>query len=106
MAVNMINEYTRYRIPPGQRAAFLSDYANAAEYLRASSTCLGYELAQCEEEQDCFILRIIWQSTAAHLGIFRNGEEFRRFLPLIKPYIPFIEEMRHSALTDICWIRP
>jgi quinol monooxygenase YgiN len=101
----MVNEYTRYRIPEDKRAAFLSDYAKAADYLRASSACLGYELSQCEEEQDYFTLRIIWQSTAAHLGTFRGSDEFRRFLPLIKPYIPFIEEMRHYALTEICWSR-
>jgi quinol monooxygenase YgiN len=101
----MVNEYTRYRVPDEKRAAFLSDYEKASEYLRASSACLGYELGQCEEEQACFILRIRWQSTAAHLEGFRASEEFRRFLPLIKPYIPFIEEMRHYAPTDICWSR-
>jgi quinol monooxygenase YgiN len=101
----VVNEYTRYRIPKEKHAAFLSDYTKAADHLRASSACLGYELCQCEEEQDCFILRIIWQSTAAHLGIFRASEEFRRFLPLIKPYIPCIEEMRHYAPTDLRWTR-
>ena len=101
----MINEYTRYRIPKDKHAAFLSDYMNAAEHLRASSACLGYELSQCEEEADCFILRIIWQSTEAHLGGFRGSEEFRRFLPLIKPYIPCIEEMHHYAPTGLSWTR-
>ena len=101
----MINEYTRYRIPKEKHAAFLSDYTLAAEHLRASSACLSYDLSQCEEEPECFILRIIWQSTAAHLGGFRSSEEFRRFLPLIKPYFSCIEEMRHYAPTDLLWSR-
>jgi len=50
----VINESTRYRIPKEKHGAFLSDYTKAAEHLRASSVCLGYELCQCEEEQDCF----------------------------------------------------
>ena len=101
----MVNEYIRYRIPPAQHAAFLSDYAEAAQHLRASAVCLGYEMSRCEEEGDCFILRIVWQSTADHLGVFRGSAEFRGFLPLIKPYIANIEEMRHYAPTDLCWTR-
>ena len=101
----MVNEYTRYRIPVDKRTAFLSDYTQAAEHLRASPACLGYDLSQCEEEQDCYILRIIWQSTAAHLEIFRGSDDFRHFLPLIKAYIPCIEEMRHYAPTELHWTR-
>jgi hemoglobin len=101
----MVNEYIRYRITAERRAAFLSDYAKAAECLRASSVCLGYDLSQCEEDPDCFILRIAWQSTADHIGKFRGSEQFQRFLPLIRAYVPDIEEMRHYAPTSIQWTR-
>jgi len=101
----MMNEYIRYRIPAEPRTAFLSDYTRATEYLRASPVCLGYELSQCEEEQDCFVLRIVWQSTADHLGEFRGSAEFQGFLRPIKPYIPNIEEMRNYAFTLIRWNR-
>jgi hemoglobin len=87
------------------RTAFLADYSKAAVYLRTSTACLGYAPSQCEEEVECFILRIIWQSATAHLGNFKGSEEFRRFLPLIKLYIPFVEETRHYAPTDINWSR-
>lgn len=102
----MVNEYIRYKMPAEKRAAFLSDYATASEYLRASPVCLGYELSQCEEDQECFILRIIWQSTSDHLGKFRGSTEFQGFLQLIRPYMPEIEEMRHYALTEVRWSRP
>lgn len=101
----MVNEYIRYRIPAETHAAFLSDYNRAAEYLRASPVCLGYELSQCEQEQNCFVLRIAWQSTADHLGKFRGSQEFQGFLRLIRSYVPNIEEMRHYAPTDIRWNR-
>lgn len=99
----MVNEYIRYRIPAETHAAFLSDYTEAAKYLRASPVCLGYELSQCEEEQNCFVLRIVWQSTADHLGKFRGSPEFQGFLRLIRSYVSNIEEMRHYAPTDIRW---
>jgi quinol monooxygenase YgiN len=101
----MTNEYIRYRIPAEQQTAFLADYAAAAAQLRASPVCLGYELSRCEEEDSCFILRIVWQSTAAHLQQFRASAQFQQFLPLIRPYVPYIEEMRHYAPTALQWRR-
>ena len=101
----MVNEYIRYRIGAEMHAAFLSDYQKAGDYLRASPVCLGYELTQCEEERECFILRIVWRSTADHMSKFRGSAEFQNFLGLIKPYVPNIEEMRHYALTAVCWER-
>ena len=101
----MINEYIRYRLPKERHAEFVADYARAGEFLRASPICHGYDLSQCEEEPDCFILRIVWTSTQDHLGKFRGSEEFKGFLAAIKPYIPNIEEMRHYPPTAVQWMR-
>jgi quinol monooxygenase YgiN len=54
----MIIEYIRYKIAPEQRQAFIQAYVQAAVQLYNSKFCLGYELAECEEEQEQFILRI------------------------------------------------
>jgi quinol monooxygenase YgiN len=88
-------EYIRYRIDDARRDAFIAAYAEAAKALDDSEYCLGYQLTQCEEEPDRFILRIRWTSTADHLGKFRSSEQFRRFLPPIRPYVSDIEEMQH-----------
>ncbi len=40
----MIVEYIRYNLPSGLNAQFEADYAKAAEFLKASSVCLGYDL--------------------------------------------------------------
>ncbi len=101
----MINEYIRYEISAEHHAAFVNAYSHAAEFLRASSVCEGYELSQCEEAGDCFILRIVWTSTDDHLGKFRGSDEFKGFLAAIKPYISNIQEMRHYAPTPVQWTR-
>jgi hemoglobin len=101
----MVNEYIRYRIPSEKQQVFLSDYTNAAAYLRASPVCLSYEMNQCEEEAECFILRIIWQSTESHLTKFRGSPDFYGFLALVRPYISNIEEMRHYTITEVRWSR-
>ncbi|HEY2683022.1 MAG TPA: antibiotic biosynthesis monooxygenase family protein [Steroidobacteraceae bacterium] len=102
----MINEYIRYRVPAETRSAFLADYAKAAEALRASPVCHGYDLSQCEEDPEHFILRIRWSSTSDHLKIFRASAHFEAFLPHIRPYMPNIEEMRHYVPTKLQWARP
>ena len=97
----MIVEYTRYKIDESRRAAFLNDYRKAAESLKSSMNCLAYELTQCTEDEAYFTLRIEWDSEEGHLKGFRTGAEFKTFLPLVKPYINDIEEMRHYRLTDV-----
>lgn len=91
----MVVEYIRYLIPENQHADFVEAYTKAATALDSSGYCLGYELSQCEEEPNRFILRIEWTSTDDHMKRFRGSDDFRAFLPHIRPYINHIEEMQH-----------
>jgi len=110
----MIVEYIRYKLTgsPAQSGeniaaaadaavAFEAAYQTATSSLKASANCLSYELSRCVEEQDRYILRIVWDSMDGHLTGFRRGPEFASFLAAIKPYINQIEEMQHYALTSV-----
>jgi len=101
----MVVEYIRYRIADDQAAEFERAYARAAESLRASPVCLGYELSRCVEEPAAYILRITWTSVDDHLGGFRKSPQFPPFLQEIRPYVASIEEMRHYAPTGLSWGR-
>lgn len=102
---SMTIEYIRYRIPDKKQSTFLSDYSKAVKALENSAYCLGYELSQCEEESDRFILRIEWTSTDDHLKKFRSSDEFKAFLPHVRPYIDDIEEMQHYRASDLRFSR-
>ena len=91
----MTIEYIRYIIPKEKHQAFVDDYKKAFEPLKQSAYYKGHELSQCEEEPNRFTLRIEWTSTEDHLKKFRQSEEFRAFLPHVRPYIDLIEEMQH-----------
>jgi quinol monooxygenase YgiN len=101
----MIVEYIRYEIENAQAEAFMGAYERAADCLRVSPHCLGYELTRCTEAQESFILRILWDSAEGHLTGFRKGPDFKPFLAAIQPYIPAIKEMRHYARTPVAWSR-
>jgi quinol monooxygenase YgiN len=101
----MINEYIRYRIDLPRAADFLRAYDGAAESLRASPHCLGYELSRCTEAPEHFILKICWDSADGHLKGFRSSPEFRAFFQEVRPYVNDIEEMRHYELTPLQWSR-
>jgi quinol monooxygenase YgiN len=94
-------EIIRYRIPPGEEAAFEAAYAEAQRHLAASAVCRSYELLRCEEEPDRYLLRIEWTSTTDHLQGFRRSAEFPPFLALVRPFIHAVEEMQHYALTSV-----
>ncbi len=97
----MIIEYIRYRIPAALQDDFVADYRKTSQALDRSPVCWAYELSRCPEEPDRFILRVEWPSTAAHLEEFRQSEQFREFLPLVRPYIQHMEEMQHYEPTGI-----
>src|SRR5687767_12792215 len=101
----MIVEYIRYDLVAHQPEELVSAYSTAVDSLRAAAECLAFELTQCEEAPRSFILRIEWQSTAAHLQGFRKGANFPPFLAAIKPFIGEIAEMRHYAATPLVWTR-
>lgn len=97
----MVVEYIRYKIADEARTAFESAYESAQGALRASPQCLGYELSQCVEEPDHYILRIEWTSLEGHLEGFRKSPEFRTFLKDVGPFVGNIEEMRHYEVTAV-----
>lgn len=70
-------------------------YKKASKQLENSEFCLGFELAQCEEEPGQFILRIEWTSVNDHLNGFRKAPEFGEFFRYVKPFFNNIEEMHH-----------
>jgi quinol monooxygenase YgiN len=99
----MIAEYIRYKVTDAD--ALVRAYGLAAESLRASAHCLGFELSRCAEAPNEFILRIEWDSADGHMKGFRGSPEFKVFLGAIQPFIKDIQEMRHYELTDVRWSR-
>lgn len=91
----MIVEYIRYTITRDKAQAFEAAYRQARESLDASTHCLGYELTRCVEEPSSYVLRIEWDSLAGHEQGFRGSQQFRQFLPHVRPFIGDISEMRH-----------
>ena len=100
----MTIEYIRYALVAHSPEELLASYAQAVKILEAAPECLGYDLAQCEEEPSSLILRIEWISTEAHLQRFRKGPHFPPFLAAIRVYVPEIAEMRHYRSTK-AWPR-
>ena len=101
----MIVEYIRYTVEALRATEFLVAYETAAKSLRESAHCLGYELSQCTEARESFILRIQWDSAEGHLKGFRTSAEFKPFLAAIQPFIKDIAEMRHYEVLPIQWTR-
>jgi quinol monooxygenase YgiN len=88
-------EYIRYRIPKENVDVFVDAYRGAVMPLAASAYCLGYDLTQCAEDPELFILRIRWTSIEDHLQKFRSSGQFREFFSYIGPFVPQIQEMQH-----------
>ncbi len=97
----MVVEYIRYKISSERQEDFIEAYSRASKQLDSSEHCLGYELTQCEEEPESFILRIEWTSTDDHLNGFRKSQDFMAFLNQVRPFFNDIAEMNHYGLTKV-----
>jgi quinol monooxygenase YgiN len=95
----MMLEYIRYRVGEDDAETFMNAYRAAMVPLKASQYCLGYDLSQCAEDPELFILRIRWTSIDDHLQNFRASAQFRDFFTHIKPLVAEIEEMQHYTIT-------
>lgn len=91
----MIVEYLRYIVDADRQEKFIADYAAAVGPLMSSPHARSFELCQCVEEPEAFILRIEWTSAEDHLQKFRGSAEFKEFFGHIRPYLNDIAEMRH-----------
>jgi quinol monooxygenase YgiN len=101
----MVVEYIRYKVSSGEADSVIKAYEVAGKYLQASSHCLGFELTQCSESPETFVLRIVWDSTDGHIKGFRTSPEFGPFFRAVQPLVHSIEEMRHYDLTAVRWSR-
>jgi quinol monooxygenase YgiN len=101
----MIVEYVRYNIEPSRAKGFLHAYETASKSMKDSPHCLGYELTQCTEARECFILRILWDSEEGHIKGFRASPQFTPFFTAVQPFVKEIQEMRHYELTPLRWTR-
>ena len=101
----MTVEYIRYTLTTHSPEAFLDAYTEACKHLAAAPECLGYDLAQCDDDPKSFVLRIHWVSTEAHLQGFRTGPHFAPFFAAIRQFVPEIAEMRHYRSTELRWAR-
>ena len=101
----MIVEYIRYELTTHQPADLIAAYATAAPSLQAAPECHGYDLAQCEESPNSLIVRILWESSDAHMLGFRKGPNFPPFFAAVRPFFTEIAEMKHYVPTDLAWTR-
>lgn len=94
----MIVEYIRYAVSSEQAEELVAAYRTAQECLARSPHSLGYDVARCTEDPGSVIVRMHWDSAEGHLSDFRSSPEFREFLPLVRPFVSAIAEMRHYEL--------
>jgi quinol monooxygenase YgiN len=84
-----------------EAASFESAYRQAESVLQASPNCPGYELIRSDKDSQNYLLTIFRDSSDGHLEGFRKSDLFPKFLELIRPYIPMIQEMEHYHSTGM-----
>jgi len=96
-------EIIRYNLPQEKAKDFAAIYREVSKYLAASPHCRGYQVLHGVEEANRFIIVIEWDSIAGHEQGFTNSADFPNFITPLRPYLQYIEEMKHYEKTDVAW---
>jgi len=96
-------EIIRYNLPQEKAKDFAAIYREISKYLAASPHCRGYQVLHGIEEANRFIIVIEWDSIAGHEQGFTNSADFPNFITPLRPYLQYIEEMKHYEKTDVAW---
>lgn len=98
-------EIIRYNLPAGKADDFAAIYQEISQYLAASSHCRSYQVLRGVEDANRFIIIIEWDSIEGHEKGFTNSADFPKFITPLRPYLQYIEEMKHYEKTAIAWAR-
>lgn len=94
-------EIIRYHLPAEKAEDFLTIYREVSEYLAASPHCRSYQVLRGVEDVSRFIIVIKWDSVEGHEKGFTDSADFPKFITPLRPYLQYIEEMKHYEKTDI-----
>lgn len=92
----MIREIAVLTIDPSESARFEAVVAEAKPLFEASEDCLSFALERVIEEPGRYRLVVGWTSVAAHLELFRESENFRKWRDLAGPFFVAPPEVVHT----------
>ncbi|MCA1607639.1 MAG: antibiotic biosynthesis monooxygenase [Acidobacteria bacterium] len=84
-----------------EQPRFSNYLREVSQYLAASPHCRGYQVLRGIEDANRFIVIIEWDSIEGHEQGFTNSADFPQFITPLRPYLQYIEEMKHYEKTDI-----
>jgi heme-degrading monooxygenase HmoA len=99
----MITELARIQIKPGTDADFISAVEKSVPLFRASKGNLGVGLANIIEEQDVYLLTVLWQTLEDHTVDFRASEAFQKWRHNITPYLAAAPTVIHLQPMISSW---
>lgn len=102
---NGVVEIVRYNLPKEKAEDFPTIYREISKYLAASPHCQSYRVLHGVEDANRFIIVIEWDSVEGHEKGFTDSADFPKFITPLRPYLQYIEEMKHYEKTDIAWTK-
>jgi heme-degrading monooxygenase HmoA len=94
----MILEVAILNIRDGQRAAFLTAFAQAQPIIASMSGYTRHDLLPCLESDHRFILLVTWQTLEDHTLGFRGSPEYQTWKALLHHFYDPFPTVEHYQL--------
>lgn len=90
----MITELAILNVKPGMNSAFESAVNKAGTIISSMPGYQDHEVLKCIEEENKYMLRVLWESLEAHTEGFRKSEQYQDWKKLLHHYydpFPIVE---------------
>lgn len=86
----MILEVAQLQVKPGMKEQFEENFRRASKITSSMKGYITYELQECIEEENKYILLVRWETLEDHTEGFRGSQEYQEWKSLLHHfYDPF-----------------
>ncbi|MGY4395033.1 heme-degrading monooxygenase HmoA [Sphingomonas sp. UYAg733] len=93
----MILEHALLRVKPGQGASFETAMRQARPLIAVSPGFLSIEVRPAVEQDDLYLLTVIWADIASHRDGFRNSDRYEHWRILLHDFYDPTPTVSYSA---------
>lgn len=96
----MILEVAVLNLKPGTAGEFEAAFAEASQYIAASTGYVSHQLQRCLEAPDRYLLLVQWQTLEDHTEGFRGSERYELWRRLLHHFYDPFPVVEHYELVS------
>lgn len=91
----MIEEIFQLEVAPGTEKDFEADFPKVVQLLETSDGYRGSELKRSIENDNVFLISVVWKNLEAHNVDFKNSSAYEEMKQILAPHYLEVPKFQH-----------